>query len=168
MSLSPFDEPISKEIDAVVESEDNNFAFLSSSIYPRSLFSIESDFVERNPEKVRPYSKDAPFDEAKEIKLLTNDKAGKSGRARWYIANRDVITTGLNVLDDWKVIVSSANAGGQKRDNQIEVVDPNSAFGRARIALRTFKTREEAYNFLKWCKTDLVRYTFLLTVFRAL
>ena len=163
MSLSPFDEPISKEIDAVVESEDNNFAFLSSSIYPRSLFSIESDFVERNPEKVRPYSKDAPFDEAKEIKLLTNDKAGKSGRARWYIANRDVITTGLNVLDDWKVIVSSANAGGQKRDNQIEVVDPNSAFGRARIALRTFKTREEAYNFLKWCKTDLVRYTFLLT-----
>lgn len=163
ISLSPYDEPIIKEINDVVESEANQFAFLNASIFPRSLFSIESDFVERNPEKVRPYNEDSTFDETTEIKLLTNDKAGKAGRARWYIANRDVITTGLGVLNDWKVIVSSANAGGQKRDNQIEVIGPNCAFGRARIALRTFKTREEAYNFLKWCKTDLIRFAFLLT-----
>ena len=163
ISLSPYDEPIIKEINDVVESEANQFAFLNASIFPRSLFSIESDFVERNPEKVHPYNEDSTFDETTEIKLLTNDKAGKAGRARWYIANRDVITTGLDVLNDWKVIVSSANAGGQKRDNQIEVIGPNCAFGRARIALRTFKTREEAYNFLKWCKTDLIRFAFLLT-----
>lgn len=163
LSLSPFDEPVIKQINEVVDSGDNQFAFLNLSIFPRSLFSIESDFVERNPEKVRPYTKGAPFDEATEIKLLTNDKAGKAGRAKWYIANRNIITTRLDVLGDWKVIVSSANAGGQKRDNQIEVVGPDCAFGRARIALRTFPTRDEAYNFLKWCKTELVRFTFLLT-----
>lgn len=31
----------------------------------------------------------------------------------WYIANKEVLTTGLEHLSKWKVIVSSANAGGQ-------------------------------------------------------
>ena len=85
-----------------------------------------------------------------EIKLFTNDKAGKSGRARWYIADKNVITSGSEYLNKWKVIVSSANAGGQKRSNQIAIVDNHSAFGRSRVALKTFATEKEARNFLKY------------------
>lgn len=137
--------------------------YLHDAILPRSLFSIESDFVEKNPSKVRPYKDGDTFDEASEIKLFTNDVSGKSGRAKWFVAKKSVITTGKEVLGKWKVVVSSANAGGQKRDNQIEVLDDHSAFGRARVALRVFDTKKEANNFLRYATSELVRFAFLLT-----
>ena len=66
-------------------------------------------------------------------------------------------------LDKWKVIVSSANAGGQKRSNQIQIVDNHSAFGRSRVALKTFGTEQEAQNFLKYATSEIIRFAFLLT-----
>ena len=138
------------------------FAFLHDAVLPRSLFSIESNFVENHPDKVRPYRKGEAL-AADEIKLLTNDKAGKAGRARWYVAKEEVVTTGKEHLRRWKVVVSSANAGGQKRSNQLEVLDDRSAFGRSRVALKTFATEREARNFFAYCQTDFIRYTFLLT-----
>lgn len=136
---------------------------MHDAILPRCLFSIESDFVEKNPTLVREYENGDVFDSDTEIKLFTNDKAGKSGRARWYIANKDVITTGFEYLDRWKVIVSSANAGGQKRSNQIAIVDNHSAFGRSRVALKTFATKQEAKNFFKYATSEIIRFAFLLT-----
>ena len=127
---------------------------MHDAILPRSLFSIESDFVEKNPMLVIDYHEGDNYDPESEIKLFTNDKAGKSGRAKWYIANKDVITTGREHLNRWKVIVSSANAGGQKRSNQIAIVDNHSAFGRSRVALKTFATEQEAKNFFKYATSE--------------
>ena len=62
-----------------------------------------------------------------------------------------------------KVIVSSANAGGQKRSNQIAIVDNHSAFGRSRVALKTFATEKEAINFFKYATSEIIRFAFLLT-----
>lgn len=137
---------------------------MHDTILPRSLFSIESDFVEKNPNLVRNYvDGDMFFDPKSEIKLFTNDKAGKSGRAKWYVANKNVITTGKEYLDKWKVVVSSANAGGQKRSNQLAILDNHSAFGRSRVAIKTFDTRKEAENFYKYMKSELIRFAFLMT-----
>ena len=111
---------------------------------------------------VRPYQEGMTLGES-EIKLFTNDKAGKAGRASWYIADQSVIKTGSDYLHRWKVVVSSANAGGQKRSNQIAVLDNRSAFGRSRVALKTFETEQEARNFYAYCQTDFIRYAFLLT-----
>ena len=61
------------------------------------------------------------------------------------------------------MIVSSANAGGQKRSNQIQIVDNHSAFGRSRVALKTFDTEHEAQNFLKYATSEIIRFAFLLT-----
>lgn len=119
--------------------------------------------MEKNPTLVREFNEGDIFDPATEVKLLTNDKAGKAGRARWYIAPRSVITTGLDQLGKWKVVVSSANAGGQKRDNQIAVLDNFSAFGRSRVALRTFDTEKEARNFFLYAEAELIRFAFLLS-----
>ena len=66
-------------------------------------------------------------------------------------------------MDDWKVVVSSANAGGQKRSNQLAVLDNHSVFGRSRVALKTFKTEKEARNFYKYVKSELIRFAFLMT-----
>ena len=56
-----------------------------------------------------------------------------------------------------------ANAGGQKRDWQLELLDNHSAFGRSRVALGMFKTKTEAENFMKFCQSDIVRFLFLMT-----
>ena len=85
------------------------------------------------------------------------------GFTSWYIADKNVITTGVEHLNKWKVIVSSANAGGQKRSNQIAVIDNYSAFGRSRVALKTFDTEQEARNFLKYATSEIIRFAFLLT-----
>ena len=118
--------------------------------------------MEENPDKVKVYDlSEKILDD--EIKLLTNDKAGKSGRAKWFIANKSVITSNVDLINEWQVVVSSANAGGQKRDNQIEIIDNHSAFGRSRVALGTFKSKEEADNFFKYANTYLIRFMFLMT-----
>lgn len=161
LPLNPRDSIIVNQIEEVVKSK--NFSFLHDAVLSRSLFSIESDFVEKNPSLVREYDEKCRFNPEKEIKLFTNDKAGKAGRARWYVVKRKVITSGLEYLDKWKVVVSSANAGGQKRSNQIAVLDNHSAFGRARVALKTFETEKEAWNFLAYAKSKLIRFAFLLT-----
>lgn len=158
-SLNPQDNEIIKRLDNAIKS----FGCLHDSILPRNLFSIESDFVEKNPSLVKEYNDGDYYNPETEIKLFTNDKAGKSGRARWYIADKNVITSGSEYLNKWKVIVSSANAGGQKRSNQIAIVDNHSAFGRSRVALKTFATEKEARNFFKYATSEVIRFAFLLT-----
>lgn len=158
-SLNPQDNEIIKRLDNAIKS----FGCLHDSILPRNLFSIESDFVEKNPSLVKEYNDGDYYNPETDIKLFTNDKAGKSGRARWYIANKNVITSGSEYLNKWKVIVSSANAGGQKRSNQIAIVDNHSAFGRSRVALKTFATEKEAINFFKYATSEIIRFAFLLT-----
>ena len=157
--LNPNDDEIVRKLDNAIK----ECGCLHDSVLPRSLFGIESDFVEKNPSFVREYNDGDYFNPDTEIKLFTNDKAGKSGRARWYVANKDVISSGKEYLGQWKVIVSSANAGGQKRNNQIAVIDNHSAFGRSRVALKTFETEKEACNFFKYATSEIIRFAFLMT-----
>ena len=161
MPLNPKDGRVVEKANKYCAS--TNKTYLSERLLPRSLFGIESEFVELHPTKVRPFEKGARFDLGTEIKLFTNDKAGKAGRAKWFIANRNVIKVNRQYIDEWQVVVSSANAGGQKRDWQIELVDNHSAFGRARVGLGSFKTRREAENFYKYCTSYLIRFLFLMT-----
>ena len=161
MPLNPLDVEIVGRINEIVKK--NGLHFLHDSIFPRTLFGIESNFVEENPNLVKEYKDGDTFHHDSEIKLFTNDKAGKSGRARWYITDKNNIPSGQKYMSDWKVVVSSANAGGQKRSNQLAVLDNHSVFGRSRVALKTFKTEKEAWNFYKYVKSELIRFTFLMT-----
>lgn len=161
MALNPKDANILYKINQVVA--DRRFSYINDSVLSQKLFAIESDFVETHPQLVKPYKGEQSFDSSFEIKLLTNDKSGKAGRAKWYIANRNVITSGVEYLNKWKVVVSSANAGGQKRSNQLEVLDNYSAFGRVKVALKTFDTEQEARNFYKYADSDFIRFCFLMT-----
>ena len=161
LPLNPDDSIIVNKIKAFVSQ--NNLRYLHESILPRTWYNIESDFVENNPDKVRLLEKDSEIDYASEIKLLTNNKAGKSGRACWYITKRENITKHVEYIDEFQVVVSSANAGGQKRDNQLEIIDNHSAYGRSRVGLASFKTYDEARNFYNYAKTYFIRYAFLMT-----
>ncbi len=161
LPLNPNDLLITKKIKKFVK--DKNINFLHEAILPRSLFGVESDFVEKNPAAVRLYETSSKINYKKEIKLFTNDKAGKAGRAKWYIVDRSVIKHNPEYIDEYQVVVSSANAGGQKRDNQLEIIDNHSAYGRARVGLRSFKSLEEAQNFYSYVKSYVIRFAFLMT-----
>lgn len=139
----------------------NSLKYLHDAILPRSLFDIESSFVEDNPDKIHPFTE--KFDETKYVKLFSNDKAGKAGRATWFLVDLDAIQKNRKYISQYQVVVSSANAGGQKRDNQISIMDNHSAFGRSRVALRSFNTLKEAQNFMKYANSKVIKYTFLLT-----
>lgn len=159
MPLDPKNITIVNKIDDFVVN--NNIKYLHKAILPRSLFNIESSFAEDNPNKIYPYKDE--FDKEKFIKLFTNDKSGKAGRATWYLADKDVIQKNIKYVYEYQVVVSSANAGGQKRDNQLEIMGNNTAFGRSRVALRSFKTYVEAKNFKKYVSCYVIKYTFLMT-----
>ncbi len=161
MPLNPNDHTILKKIDEFVKRE--HIAYMHDGILPRTFFGIESNFAEENPDKVRLYDTDMDVDFSHEVKLFTNDKAGKAGRAKWFVADKNVITNNPDKIGEWQVVVSSANAGGQKRDNQLEIMDNHSAFGRARVALKSFKNCREAENFYAYMKTYVIRYAFLMT-----
>ena len=159
--LNPNDISITVKIDSFVKQY--QLKFMHDRVFPRSLFRIESDFVSKNQNLVRLYNENEEIDYSKEIKLFTNDKAGKAGRAKWFVVKKSVIKNNPEYISYWKVVVSSANAGGQKRDNQLEIIDNHSAFGRSRVALAAFKTKGEAENFYKYVKSYVIRYAFLMT-----
>lgn len=161
MPLNPQDGSVVTKIDQFVNTYGINY--IHDRVLSQKLFGVESSFVEENFSKVRLFEKNSIIDYSKEIKLFTNDKAGKAGRSTWYITSRDVIEVNQQYIDEWQVVVSSANAGGQKRDNQIEIIDNHSAFGRSRVALGSFKTEKEAQNFFNYCETILIRFMFLMT-----
>lgn len=144
MPLNPSDSIIVNKIDRAVTRL--GIGYLHDAILPRSLFGIESNYIERHPDKARLWSEDSYFNPETEVKLFTNDKAGKSGRAKWFIVPKDEIPSGREYINQWQVVVSSANAGGQKRDNQIAIIDDHSAFGRSRVALRSFERERERVN----------------------
>lgn len=160
LPLNPNDGSIISKVNSFVDKKHLQFMF--DRVLPRTLYGIESNFVEENPLKVTELT-DGYILKPNEIKLFANDKAGKAGRSKWYVADNSIIESGKEYLSEWQVVVSSANAGGQKRDNQIEIIDNHSAFGRSRVALGSFKTEKEAVNFYHYCKTTLIRFMFLMT-----
>ena len=158
--LNPHNLSITQKVKSFVET--HHLKYLHDRILPRSLFGIESNFIENHPENAKLWTEGMIL-EPNEIKLLTNDKAGKSGRAKWFVVDASTIPTNQKYIGEWQVVVSSANAGGQKRDNQLEIIDNHSAFGRSRVALASFKTKEEAHNFFVYIKSSLARFMFLMT-----
>ncbi len=129
----------------------------------KGIFNIESNFVELNSDKVS-HKKD---DWANPIQLLTNDKSGSSGRATWYWTDKSVIKTGQEYFDCYKVVISSAypkksivsstptieNVKSRLK-TLVEVLPPNSAFGRSRMALFMSKNKNECDNFIKYLETN--------------
>lgn len=161
MPLNPKDLAITEKVKAFVGKY--KLDYLHSRILPRSLFGIESSFVQDNPGQAVPLESVQTLDFDKQIKLFTNDKAGKAGRAKWFVVDKSTIKNNQQYIGEWQVVVSSANAGGQKRDNQLEIMDNHSAFGRARVALASFKSQSEAQNFFNFAQTYVVRFMFLMT-----
>ena len=129
----------------------------------KGIFGIESNFVEKNPEKVSLNKED--WDDP--IQLVTNDRGGSRGRTKNFWTNKQNIPSGQEYFDHYKIVMPSAYpkrtivsstptvANVHKRIAEVvQVLEPNSAFGRAKISLYMTKDKDECDNFLKYLKTD--------------
>lgn len=131
----------------------------------KSAFNIESNFAELNPDKVSLNKKDWE----KPILLLTNDKSGSKGRTKPYYTDINNISKGREYVPLYKVIITSAypkqkltsgrpTVANVKRriEELVEILEPNSAFGKSRMALFMSKEKTECENFVKYLKTNFV------------
>ena len=127
------------------------------------VFGIESDFAEKNPDKISFQKND--WDTP--IQLLTNDKSGSSGRATLFWTDRENIKKGVELIDLHKVITTSAYpkktfvSGKPTLENVkeraskiIEIMPKGSAFGRSRMLLFASENKRECENFLKYTQTN--------------
>ena len=129
----------------------------------KGIFGIESNFAEINPDKI---SKNAN-DWKNPITLLTNDKSGSSGRATYFKTDISNIPRGHEFIPFYKVIITSAypkksivsgvptvsNVKNRLKE-LIEVLEPNSAFGRSKMSLFMSKSKTECDNFIKYTRTN--------------
>ncbi|MFA7082763.1 MAG: Eco57I restriction-modification methylase domain-containing protein, partial [Bacteroidales bacterium] len=133
-------------------------------------FGIESDFIENNPML---YSLD-PETFADPIRILTNDKAGSAGRAKWFYVERTTIEKNKNLIDNYKVAMPSAYpkktlVSGIPTINQvlsraseiIEVFKPKEVFGRSKMLIFHSSNKIDVENFIKYTQTRFFAYMVL-------
>lgn len=133
---------------------------LSDTVRTQKFFRISSNAVELNPSEFVLCNSDfsnKPTEDNRFIRVLTNDKAGKIGKAKWFWTDRKNVRE-CPEIDQWKIVISSANLTGENgRTPNAEILPPKTAVGRVRIVLAAFDTEEEAKNLFKYLSTDMVR-----------
>ncbi len=125
-------------------------------------FGIESDFIENNPNL---FSLE-PTQFKKPIKLLTNDKSGSSGRAKWFYIERNTVEKNINLIDQYKVAMPSAYpkktlVSGVPTIEQvltraseiIQIFEPKEIFGRSKMLLFHSPEKIDVENFMKYTQT---------------
>lgn len=132
---------------------------LSDNVKTQKFFRISSDEVEKNPGNFVECNKDfSNQPKSMNIRVFTNDKSGKSGKATWFWMNEKHVKNGHSEINKWKVIMSSANLTGENgRTPNVEIIPPRSIVGRVRLVIASFTTQTEAENYVKFLNTNIVR-----------
>lgn len=133
-------------------------------------FGIESDFVEDNPKLVS--LTPAQFKEP--IRLLTNDRAGSAGRAKWFYIEKSTIKKNVDLIDGYKVAMASAYpkktlvSGTPTVDNVlkrsseiIKLYPPKTVFGRSKMLIFSSSEKVNSENFMKYTQTRFFAYMVL-------
>lgn len=160
LPLNPVDLLISKKIISfITKNKLNNLRdTINGSRRGDNLFGIASNFVELNPDKVKPFTDDSVL-LSNECKIITNSTSGKAGRAEWYILDKKYIKN-THLLPKYKIIDSSSNFCGKYRHP--EILQPNECFGRSKLVLRFVDTLEEANNCFNYINSNFILYGFYL------
>jgi hypothetical protein len=133
-------------------------------------FGIESDFIENNPNLYSLHPED--FDNP--IRLLTNDKSGSAGRAKWYYIDRNTIEKNYILIDQFKVAMPSAYpkktlVSGVPTIEQvltrsseiIQIFKPKEVFGRSKMLIFNSPEKIDVENFIKYTQTRFFAYMVL-------
>lgn len=123
----------------------------------------ESSFVENNPEfvygEVNKRNANIPHGY---VKVLTNDKAGSGGKAKWYYILEEALDFQQPYI--YKVVTGSAYPNESlKNSNNIEILERNEMFGRTKISLYQSDNKNDVLNFKKLLMTSFAKAVVLMT-----
>lgn len=128
----------------------------------------ESNFVQYHPESVLGEVKNRKDLVPKGYtKVLTNDKAGSGGKAKWYY----IKTSSLASIQPkrYKVITSSAYPNEAfKNQNNIEIINKDEMFGRSKMAIYDSDNYDKVCSFRKFLQTRFVKVVVMMTPFKFL
>ena len=129
---------------------------------------VESNFVEKNPEFVLGVVEDRSLVAPEGyVKVITNNKAGSGGKARWYYIRSDKLDR--TQPETYKVITSSAfpNEAFKNPDN-IEIISKDEMFGRTKMAIYDTSDESKAKYFVKFLRTKFVSTIVDMTPYKFL
>jgi hypothetical protein len=134
-------------------------------------FGIEANFGVRNRSKIS----DNKSDWTDPVRIFVNDKEGSGGRMEAKWTERSSVPKRIDLIDDYKVVVTSAfprksvvnglptSANVASRLAELlKIIDPPAATSRTRLVLLHSKSRLDCENFLKYSQTRFFAY--LMTV----
>jgi site-specific DNA-methyltransferase (adenine-specific) len=127
--------------------------------------SKNEEVVYKNVSPRRPYGIDSNYNKFKTQKDLNHTIKLYRNGVDGFIKKSDIIK-GHDYLNKIKVIISKAGSGSDSFPHQIIgipfISEPNSVSTETFIILRTFKTTEEANNFIKYVKSKFFRFLVFL------
>lgn len=116
---------------------------------------------------------DSMVSSRKPFGIPTNGRPQKSGdiKLRWQNGEgpykRDDVTTGIEIIDDWKVVTSYVgydHAGSPGKDgkrkvfSKIDILEPGTICTETYLVIGAFKTEKEAINLKNYMKTKFFRF----------
>ncbi len=116
----------------------------------------ESNFVEHNRDKVLEcLNRDDVIPEGYS-KVLTNDKAGSGGKAKWYYIKTDALDK--SPVDKYKIVIGSArpNEAFASR-NSLIILNKDESFGRTKIAIFDSEDKNNVENCVKYLSSKFAK-----------
>ena len=128
----------------------------------------ESGFVEDNPKYVLGEVKNRKTTVPDGYtKVLTNDKKGSGGKAKWYYVKTDKLDKVQP--NRYKIVISSAYPNESfNNPNSLEILDKNEMFGRTKLAIYDSDDIVKTRACLKYLSTTFARSISLMTPYKFL
>ena len=100
-------------------------------------------------------------------KVLTNDKAGSGGKAKWYYIKVDDLDR--KPSSNYKIVLGSAYPNESfNAKNGLEILSNNESFGRVKICIYDDASLEKVQNCEKYLKTHFAKFICLMTPYKFL
>ena len=128
----------------------------------------ESNFVQYNKESILFKTVDRKnISPNGYVKVLTNDKAGSGGSAKWFYIKKDKLNR--TQPENYKIVISSAYPNESfNNDNNFEVLAPDEFFGRSKLSIYDNSDLNRVNNCLKYLKTKFAKIINAMTPYKFL
>lgn len=128
----------------------------------------ESNFVQYNKESILLKTVDRKnISPNGYVKVLTNDKAGSGGSAKWFYIKKDKLNR--TQPKKYKIVISSAYPNESfNNDENFEVLAPDEFFGRSKLSIYDNSDLNKVNDCLKYLQTKFAKIINAMTPYKFL
>lgn len=152
--------PLQQELLSIINKIQVKSNSLNNNKYPRSVFGLNSQFVEHNLDMVMPFT-DAVEDKNNYIiAYLANSVPGSAKRVVKYWLNKDAIIFNElrnSLYQSWKVCTGQGTAGKDPENSVYNILEANSVVGESWVIVGAFPNEIQANNYEKYLSSNFVK-----------